>query len=321
MKAKITILSLLIFLIVITMLKQTKSQSTWFPEGATWYYGCTSFAMEGYQKLYYTKDTIIKGLEFKTIASLHVIYDFINASTNTYLNEEAYFLREDSNIVYWYHQNLDTIYTLYNFNSSIGDTWKIPPDPIATENDTAFYGSFTIALVDSIDHVVINGDSLKRIFLTYSGSSTCYYGGTGSYCIGNVIVEKMGALAWLFPTSTYIMDLYTCGSLRCYEDISFPLHNFYPSTPCDFTVGIENHPQNSTIKIYPNPTNNYVDITGLKPGITMLEVNDIYGRILLQKELTQESNRVCLKGLYNGILFFHLIYKDEIYIEKIIKFQ
>jgi len=318
MKTKTTLLILTAALLISLFAANVKAQNEWFPEGATWHYGCTSFAMDGYQKLYYHKDTIIKGYGFKTIASLSVMYDHIDNSTYFYLNEDAYFLREDSNIIYWYHQNLDTIYTLYNFNSSVGDTWKIPPDPMATPSDTSYHGSYAIAQVDSIDYVVINGDSLKRYFLKYNGSYHCYSPGTASYCIVSPIVEKIGA-RWLFPWGTYIHGAYNCSGPRCYEDINFPLHNFYPSTPCDLTVEMKDTYESSALQIFPNPTQNYIVIDGLKSDNTLLEIYDIHGRLILQQNLTQQTNRVCLKDFSKGIMFLRLSDGNDFIIEKIIK--
>ena len=318
MKTKDTLKTFFFLLIILTLEVKSKAQSEWFHEGATWYYGCTDFAKEGYQKLYYNKDSIINGLEFKTIASHYVVYDHLSDSTFSYLNENAYFLRADSNIVYWYHQNLDTVYVLYNFNSIVGDTWTIPPDPIASTNDTANYGSYTLAQVDSIDYIVLNGDTLKRIFLKYNNSYSCY-SGTGPYCIGSPIVEKMGSLNWLFPTSTYIMDLYNCGNLRCYEDNIFSNFNFNSSIPCNFTVDIKKNLDNLALKIFPNPSQNDIIIDGLKSGITKLQIYDIYGRFLHQQELTKNSNKIYLNDFRKGILFFRLSDGNDFFIKKITK--
>jgi len=72
-------------------------------------------------------------------------------------------------------------------------------------------------------------------------------------------------------------------------------------------------------EIYPNPTQNYVVIDGLKSGSTLLQIYDIYGHLLVQQHLSQGNNIISLKDVNKGVLFFRFSKGNTELLEKIIK--
>ena len=294
-----------------------KSQSTWFPDGATWYYTEKVFWNEGYHKLYYEKDTIIHGLEFKSLSAKSVLYDHLDDTTRISTFPNIYQLRADSNVVYWYHNNLDTTFVLYDFNSEIGDLWIIPPHPHATVEDTTEFGSYSIAEIIEIDFLEINNEVLKRYHIsnhsTNDNESLNYY-------LNGPIIERIGSEKWPFPYPLFIMDMYNAWGLRCYKDNEFPLHNFDPLTPCDFTVNISDLLFSEQIVISPNPTKDKIRIECNEccDLIKNLTISSLQGNVV--KSFPQSNNcEINIESLSTGSYLLRFSIDNKIYSFKIIK--
>ena len=309
---KVSILKIIFFTLLTSFSTfNTKAQNEWIPEGAIWYYSFNSFWNVGYLKHYYTHDTVINGLEYKAIATQHVVYNHLEDSVFYYDKLSEYHIRTDSNIVYLYYQNLDTLYVLYDFNSQVGDTWKIPPHPHVTTYDTTNFGSFSEATVTDIDYVYFNGDSLKRYHIENSIH--------GNYELVGPIVEKFGSMYWPFPYPKYIVDLYNAWGLRCYEDIHFTLYNFDPSVPCDFTVSINYLEKAEDIQIVPNPASRFIDILGLNQNNLNVQIYDILGRLVIEKTVNEHNNRIIIEDLPNGVNFLKVNHENTLYVKMFLK--
>jgi len=55
-------------------------------------------------------------------------------------------------------------------------------------------------------------------------------------------------------------------------------------------VSVKNSKQLSSIKIFPNPTSNYINITGINAELLKATILDLHGKIILEKNM--ESERV-----------------------------
>ena len=73
---------------------------------------------------------------------------------------------------------------------------------------------------------------------------------------------------------------------------------------------------NHDIVIYPNPTNDFLNIEFIKLGINRIEIIDIFGNVILNSNL-ESGNRINISNLAKGIYFIKLGDKNEF--KKIIK--
>lgn len=84
----------------------------------------------------------------------------------------------------------------------------------------------------------------------------------------------------------------------------------------NFSVGVEEK-WKPNIQLYPNPVSNYLTIDGLETKNQPIQILDIAGQILLEKEINQ--NRIDLSQLAAGIYFLKIESNKKVEIKKIIK--
>lgn len=73
-------------------------------------------------------------------------------------------------------------------------------------------------------------------------------------------------------------------------------------------LGISNKSAQNGISIYPNPTNNLVNIVSQNTQNGLIEVRDVTGRKLLSTELTNQLTQVNLANYQaKGLYFIHVL--------------
>jgi hypothetical protein len=77
--------------------------------------------------------------------------------------------------------------------------------------------------------------------------------------------------------------------------------------------------KNTKFKIFPNPTNDFIIIEGLQAELNQIEIFDIKGSLLINKEISNNENKVDVKPLSKGIYFVKLSRNNKTYFAKIIK--
>jgi len=98
------------------------------------------------------------------------------------------------------------------------------------------------------------------------------------------------------------------------------LHNFNISTPCDFTVGLNTSGDFSEIQITPNSANQFIDILGLNHNNLNLQIYDILGRLIIEKTINEQNNRVSIDDLPNGVNFLKVYYGNNFHVKKFLKY-
>ena len=305
-----TLKGILIISLVVFVFQTGFSQTKWIPSGATWHYNFETVNYQGYQEIYCDGDTIIQGQEFKTLSLRTEFYNYAVDTTEINGYDNYAFIRSDSNIVYWYHQNLDTTYTLYDFNTQAGDIWRIPPGPLVIAQDTCVHGSYSIAVVDSIDYIVNANDSLKRYHLSYNNSSP-------SYTLGKHVYEKMGSEYRFLPNSSHIV-VEGPEALRCYEDQNTPVYNL-TNNPCDFVVGIDEYETDQYLKVVPNPVGDKfrIDYPGECSEFQQVELYSADGTLMRKSE--PKDCTINLSGFEKGMYLLRIKLDDRFVNRKVMK--
>jgi gluconolactonase len=75
---------------------------------------------------------------------------------------------------------------------------------------------------------------------------------------------------------------------------------------------------NPRIKIYPNPVQNELHLS-LSGKTGMLEVFDISGKTVLQKEIRKNNTSIDVSGLHNGIYFIKILSGDQMFTGEFVK--
>ena len=266
----------------------------WAPIGAKWTYtfSSVSSSYKDTATMRVTNDTIIQG---KTCRIMKKNYYSCNDRP---IIEYTY---ADSGKVYFFDQSRNVFQMLYNFNASIGSTYKIY-DSNYPNNDSV------VLKVDSVSTVTINTYILKKLFVhqTNVGSNFPYVGGE--------IIENIGDLQNMFAWVNGACDATFAFPLRCYEDTVIGFHDFHTAPSCDFVgyVGLKEI-KADYFAISPNPFLTFTQISFDKtyPNIT-LSLYDLQGKLLLQNHYT-DCNQITLhrNQLSNGLYFLKLIIDDK----------
>ncbi|MBL7889920.1 MAG: hypothetical protein JNL24_10220 [Bacteroidia bacterium] len=172
----------------------TSYAQTWCPAGATWHYGYATWdpwsgGDIGYLKYEYVGDTIINTINAKRINKY--------VKTN-YM--ESFYTYADSNKVYIYHNN--TFFTLYDFSAQPGDTLTVPGKM------DSWYSSWCTdslgkIIVDSIGTTIINGESLRYLYVSPTATSQWGYNAK--------IIEKIGPVSNnISPFEPTIVSVINC---------------------------------------------------------------------------------------------------------------
>ena len=89
-------------------------------------------------------------------------------------------------------------------------------------------------------------------------------------------------------------------------------------TPQTTNVGIENHLLNS-IKLYPNPANDVVNVQCTMYNVQSVEVIDVYGKVIKTMNVTENPTRINVSGLANGMYFVRVTTEEGTVTKNFIK--
>lgn len=274
-----------LFIITLLLLSSLNNRSfcqSWSGLGATWYYGSIGLTSEGYVKIENMGDTIIAGKLTDVLEKTAVYYDF---PTQTYYTSMfgREFIYYENDIVY-FHRN-GQFHTLYNFNAQPGEKWLIPANDIC-ESDSV--------IVDSVTTVIINGFSLRRLFVHTTSDQ---------FFFSNELTEKIGASGYMLPEPSCVPDLDEGGGLRCFQDSGF-YYNIAENNDCDYITAAFSEKANSVKdKIFPNPSSGTFYFNS-KSNFLSVNVYDLLGHLLYKSEL--KANSVDLNHLSAGCYLLQL---------------
>jgi hypothetical protein len=296
----------LLILLCLTSCFYAFAQQEWAPKGATWYYNASSsdYWKEGFIKIEYIGDTIIEQKKCKLLQEQIITYDYIFHEVDSGVGSTQITYYEN-NILYFYRFN--TFFKIFDFNASIGDSWKIPSFENRPQCDSTGY-----VIVDSIGSTIINSDTLKYLSLSIKQGSQLGY-------IGRAI-EKIGSLTWMYPV--YIACYFDAGGgsgLRCYKDDNYYYKN--GTVACEaLPTDIKDDRKFSTVKLYPNPV--FKQLKLLIPDILIRECSQVIIVTLAGNELARypvTGDMINVEALPPGIYFAKIIFKSSISIAKFIK--
>ncbi|HNW99633.1 MAG TPA: T9SS type A sorting domain-containing protein [Bacteroidales bacterium] len=284
----------------------------WAPVGAKWYYDFNITPSIGYVKIEYIKDTIINSNTCKVLKKIRFSYDYPGVYNTVSLGNE-YIFQNGSKV---YNYKYGQFYLLYDFFANTNDIWTI-----AATNRDSQSGCDTIGKVkvDSTNIIIIKNDTFKIIYTSSYQNSDWVYTGP--------IVEKLGCIGYMLP-EPYLcyIDHNEGGNLRCYSD-SFYAYQKDSLLPCDFINSIdETIIDDHFLKIYPNPTNNILNIsTTLQDGntIELIEIYNCFGQLIKKTDINNSYKKfnhiINIQSLSSGIYLMRIKTNYNYFEKKIIK--
>jgi len=284
-------------------------QEVWAPQGAEWHYGFVRgnpWLNIGYIKIKAIGDTVIQGKTCKILDQTQIRYTFFPIAGYDTSSIGQVITYSDSSKVYTYRNN--RFYTLYDFGATVGTIWTVCWNVGAFPDDTGQ------VQVNGIDYSIINGDTLKTLYVSRV---------TGS-CIGwysAVIMERMGCInEYMFPDydESCISDIQIDGYFRCYLDDTFPLYSVDNSdTICEYVLsGLNNEPnQEESIRISPNPVSTYLTIEWNKQYTfnSKISMLNLQGQKILEVFLVNHNKmKIDVSSIKPGLYIINIL-NDEGY--------
>ncbi len=314
MKKISTSSAVLTFVLLLASVDPLHSQKEWISDGAIWHYDYMHLNYQGYFSYYYSHDTLMMGREYKVIAYQSYIYDFNSDSVEYSQKPSAFYLRTESNVVFWYHQNMKTEYVLYDFNLMVGDTLTIPPAPMVDSSMAASHGETACAYVDSIAYLSAGNDSLKTYYLNYDQAPD-----EPAYTFGDVIYEKIGSPQGFFPVATW-MIIEGPGGIRCYQDNNLPPITF-TSKPCNYINSVDEAGIFSDIKIFPNPVGDYltINIQDSRKKLSAVLLFSSGGKLI--RRFDPASDKFRFGEIPAGVYILQIYLGEEVVQRKIVKLR
>lgn len=276
----------------------TSYEEAFAPTGAEWYYD-ERFAFSGdinFIKFTSEKDTLINGENCQKISKQGKLI----------CNDrpDVEFLYTSNDTVYFFDPIFNEFQVLYVFSARPGDSWIIKIKDEGGEID-----SLTIT-IDSISTRELNERDGKALHVSYYKNDeyrTMEYSST--------IVEHIGDTKYMFnwyPWSTVACDgNYTLG-LRCYRDSVTGLYSTGIADSCDYKykwTGIDESEISSSSILFPNPANDYINITIEEKSAYTAELYDLNGKLLMVSESFKSNIKLDLTDIESGI--YILIIKEN----------
>lgn len=259
----------------------------WAPEGAVWHYSHVNpwLGHNEYNSIQVEGDTIIQGIQCQHLVKL-------KGAGNLRPLEE--FMYEDNGQVFYYHEEQDSFFLLYDFNLLPGDTLTIT----ATEPFPFGMGTDFIKIrIDSLSYLDINGTS--RVVQHITQLEAPGYNSEISF----EMIEGIGATTQMFYwNSPYIADISKDTDLRCYQDPTLGQYSTGIAFVCDDVLLNGEGPEGpiQDLAIYPNPAREFIGWS-VPLGRYGVQVWDMRGKILFEGEVT--SNQLSMDGYSNGLYF------------------
>lgn len=285
-----------ILILLLSFNNSLKSQESWAPVGAIWYYSLPNSIgnpLYNYKKYFSEKDTLVNGKLCRIIKSQ---------------NDFEIMYEENKKVYYYYKKGFKLIYC---FSSNIGDTIEFEfksYSPKSTIIDTTYKVKCYIKSIDSL----IVGDKkirkYKSVIQRNENLEHIVWPTTYEY------YEKIGyEYSFLFVLP--IPSLGFMNNLRCYNDYLINYKTKWwesQNKNCDYAL-YSNVKQDSilnSVYYFPNPITNIINLK-----INNFRINDLYffeisdtnGRIVFQKQFPCDINSIDISflksGLYNGHLY------------------
>lgn len=222
----------------------------------------------------------------------------------------------ENNKVFWYNNITQKFHLLYDFSANKGDSWYVFPQKQPVD-------SFLVT-VDSVKSIIINGNSLKVLYISNIGNPWIFDGG---------IIEKIGlsissttSLGYMFPI--YGLCENDIGPLRCYSDTIIGFFQASINIPCDTTYVTSTEDKkniNNNFLIYPNPFKDNIFIRNCLQDNSctfyQYKITNILGIIIKQGLCNNNETPINVSLLPEGIYFIELnINNKKFSIQKVIKF-
>lgn len=284
-------------MLVIFQVSQSLGQD-FAPIGAEWYYGSSAGGLAPTGSEYYyllsEKDTVINDYDLRKIKRIYCNYQ------GDSLEVAPYFIYQSGDSVSLYNDNDDSLYRLFVFNVSQGDTLTLDvPWDSYNSGDPTYRVVIDTIVSETYDGVELNKYVLEQI--DHFGWFNEFY------------LDKVGGYEWFVPHGMGIIPE-ADGPIRCYHDDEIEIN--FLSQDCEYrmTVNSINDLSPDSFELSPNPTSDFIQIKS-DSRIKKVEVIDNTGKIILETDKTL----INIKSFKNGVYFIRIYSGTHTITKKVLK--
>lgn len=241
-------------------------------------------------------DTIIAGNNYHKIlytGTYHHV-SWTSYSIN-YVNQYKGAFREDTaKHILFFPYGDTTEYVLYDFNLSIGDT--------LTQSYLNSFGSGN--WVSAIDSILVGGQYHKRYHISNDTAAASWNLNYVSFIEGvgstfGLLGLGGGSLWPVFERESHL-SCYTHNGITEYTDST--------TTSCNpIIIGVTEQSDETPISIFPNPTTGIINLKTPTFEKTQIEIFDVLGKTIYQKEISTPETEINLSSLPKGVYFLKAI--------------
>lgn len=182
---------------------------------------------------------------------------------------------------------------VYDFNLEVADTFYA---------EWGWAQNEPITLVVTDIEIVNTLEGADRKKLTLSGDS-----GFGTW------LEGIGSLEWVFVLPAYIPTISGGFTFACFSEGGFPIYpEFAQADDCGLLDNTEELNQAVTIRTYPNPARELLNITTDNFQATSITVTDLLGQTILAEQPNQLTHfSINVSTLPKGVYFLKVEQKGQ----------
>lgn len=275
---------------------------SWCPPGAKWHYRINISNVGSYRyvngttELKYTNTVTINNITCKELKASFYGIDYFGSPPYPApsLNPNYFTLHtyENNKVLYIHNAATNSFDTIVDFNSKPGDTWLL-----ALSNGTnCLFPREKMTVLDTT-HIIINGQSLKRVRTTYTLSGSPFV---------EVFIEKLACTSnFMYIQQFCIYDQTTYGRFVCYEDDNFPVYMTPGNTECIYPVSLEDRKISTTsVNLYPNPNNGHFSLE-LAESTKVEIINSLGARVYHSAFDEKGTVNLNASGLAKGLYYIH----------------
>ena len=200
--------------------------------------------------------------------------------------------------IYLNFNGTDTL--AYDFNLNVGDT--LPPTYLN------WYASNNY--VETIDSIIVGGEYRKRFWISNEYSSPNYL----------ALIEGIGSDHGAFAIFVENWMEASCDLWCVYKEDEVIWQYFSSGYGCNLISSINNKISENEIEVFPNPTNDYLNIELLNQAkISFVEIFNMQGKLTRSQRISNDQIKIDVRDLELGVYIGRINTDKGVAMNKFIK--
>jgi hypothetical protein len=111
------------------------------------------------------------------------------------------------------------------------------------------------------------------------------------------------------------LSLFAIGYISYAQNVYIPDANFKNAL---MSVGVDTNTENRTVNIYPNPSDDLINIEVGEKHHATIEIYNVSGRLVYSKELNSKVEKIDLSGFSRGMYLVKVSQEQDVKVGKVV---